>query len=208
MNTISNDCYVMQHDDIERFASTLADGFSQYNLFQHICNGEYDHQKMTYFWAVSLSLVEHNAICIADSKEVNSVLVYIRPNSKEPGVMEYIKKGGLKLLFKLGAKSAIRLLSFDAEAQRVAKRHKYKGDGYLMAFATRLDKQGQHYGKPLITALLNHLDQTGEGCYLETLKAKNVGLYKHFSFELKEQTELKNCDLTLYAMRRAKPKLG
>ena len=75
MNTISNDCYVMQLDDIERFASTLADGFSQYNLFQHICNGEYDHQKMTYFWAVSLSLVEHNAICIADSKEANSVLV-------------------------------------------------------------------------------------------------------------------------------------
>lgn len=55
-----------------------------------------------------------------------------------------------------------------------------------MAFATRLDKQGQHYGKPLMEALLSYLDATGEGCYLETLKAENVALYKRFSFELKE----------------------
>ncbi len=48
------DCYVMQNEDIERFAATLADGFSQYDLFKYICNGKYDHDKMTLFWAVSI----------------------------------------------------------------------------------------------------------------------------------------------------------
>ena len=71
-----------------------------------------------------------------------------------------------------------------------------------MAFATRLDKQGQHYGKPLITALLNHLDASGESCYLETLEAKNVALYQHFSFQLEGQTDSKMGNLTLFAMRR------
>ena len=65
-----------------------------------------------------------------------------------------------------------------------------------------LDKQGQHYGKPLMTALLNHLDASGESCYLETLEAKNVALYQHFSFQLEGQTDSKMGILTLFAMRR------
>ena len=192
----------MQPDDISRFAATLADGFSQYALFQHICGEKYDHEKMSIFWSLSLALLPDNAICMADSKDANSVLVYVRPQSKEAGLFSYIKKGGLKMFFKFGIRSIVRLLRFEAEAQRVAKRYKTQNDGYLMAFATRLDKQGQHYGKPLMEALLSHLNATGEGCYLETLKAGNVALYQQFSFELKEQTNIPLGNLTLYAMHR------
>ena len=192
----------MQPDDISRFAATLADGFSQYALFQHICGEKYDHEKMSIFWSLSLALLPDNAICMADSKDANSVLVYVRPQSKEAGLFSYIKKGGLKMFFKFGIRSIVRLLRFEAEAQQVAKRYKNQNDGYLMAFATRLDKQGQHYGKPLMEALLSHLDATGEGCYLETLKAENVALYQRFSFELREQTNIPLGNLTLYAMHR------
>lgn len=192
----------MQPDDISRFAATLADGFSQYALFQHICGEKYDYEKMSIFWSLSLALLPDNAICMADSKDANSVLVYVRPQSKEAGLFSYIKKGGLKMFFKFGIRSIVRLLRFEAEAQRVAKRYKTQNDGYLMAFATRLDKQGQHYGKPLMEALLSHLNATGEGCYLETLKAGNVALYQQFSFELKEQTNIPLGNLTLYAMHR------
>ena len=79
-------------------------------------------------------------------------------------------------------------------------------DGYLFAIATRLDKQGQNYGKPLINALLRYLDATGQGCYLETLKPENVGLYEHFSFRLMEQTAIRPCNLTMFAMYRPKSK--
>ena len=204
INNVSafKDCYMMQPDDIKSFADTLADGFSQYNLFQYVCNGKYDHEKMSIFWAVSIALLADNAICIADSPQVNSVLVYIRPKCKEPGIINYLKAGGLKMLCKLGLRSAIKLLRFDIEAQRIAKRHRGENDGYIMCFATRIDKQGQHYGKPLIEGLLRYLDEVGEGCYLETLKATNVELYKRFSFTLTEQTTLKTGNLPLFAMRR------
>lgn len=196
-------CYIMQPADIERFAETLADGFSQYDLFKHICGKEYNHDKMQLFWAVSLAVLPDNAICIADSKEVNSVLIYIRPQSKEANTLSYAKAGGFRMLMKLGLRSIMRLLRFEAAAQRVAQRHKTANDGYLMAFATRINKQGQGYGKPLMEALLNYLDASGEGCYLETLKAKNVELYEHFSFRLKEKTDIKLGNLTLYALHRA-----
>lgn len=203
----SKACYIMQQEDIENFAETLSDGFSEYSLFKHICNGTYDHNKMKLFWALSLSLVPDDAICIADSKSANSVLIYVRPNSKEPGPFSYFKKGGLKMLFQFGIRGIIRLLRFEAEAQRIAKRYKTSNDGYLLAFATRLDKQGQHYATPLIKTLLNHLDASGEGCYLETMKVENVELYKHFSFQLKEQTSIQSGVLTLFAMLRPSNKI-
>ena len=107
------------------------------------------------------------------------------------------------MLLKFGIKGIVRLMRFETTTKRIAKRHQTSNDGYLMAFATRLDKQGQHYGKPLIEALLSYLDASGEGCYLETLKAENVTLYQRFSFQLKEQTPIQSEKLTLYAMHRS-----
>ena len=192
----------MQHGDIQRFATTLADGFSQYGMFKHVCYGTYNHDLMRLFWEVSLALLPNNAICIADSKEANSVLAYIPPKSKEPSLLDYMKAGGMKMLFKFGIRRIIRLTRFNIEIEQIAKRYRTANDGYLMAFATRLDKQGQHYGKPLITALLNHLDASGESCYLETLEPKNVALYQHFSFQLTGQKESQMGNLSLFAMRR------
>ena len=196
------DCYVMQRDDIGRFADTLADGFSQYDLFKYVCHGKYDHRRMSHFWAFNIVLNLPDAICIADSEEVNSVLIYIPPRSKEPGLLSNLKAGIVKMAFKAGVGRSIRLAHFDAEAQRIAKRYKGAADGYLFAFATRLDKQGQNYGKPLMDALLRYLDATGQGCYLETLKPGNVGLYERFSFRLMEQKTVRLGNLTMFAMYR------
>ena len=196
------ECYVMQRDDIGRFVDTLADGFSQYDLFKYVCRGKYDHRRMSHFWAFNIVLNLPDAICIADSEEVNSVLIYIPPRSKEPGLLSYLKAGIVKMAFKAGVGRSIRLAHFDAEAQRIAKRYKGADDGYLFAFATRLDKQGQNYGKPLMDALLRYLDATGQGCYLETLKPGNVGLYERFSFRLMEQKTVRLGNLTMFAMYR------
>ena len=194
------ECYVMQRGDVERFA----DGFSQYELFKYACRGKYDRRRMSHFWAFNIVLNLPDAICIADSKEVNSVLIYIPPRSKEPGLLSYLTAGVVKMAFKAGLRHSIRLSRFDAKAQKVTQRYKAADDGYLFAFATRLDKQGQNFGKPLMNALLRYLDATGQGCYLETLNPGNVGLYEHFSFSLKEQTEIKSGGLTLFAMHRPK----
>ena len=75
-------CYIMQPEDIERFADTLADGFGQYSLFKYICGGKNVRDKMRLFWTVSLALAPDNAICMADSKEANSVLVYVRQTAR------------------------------------------------------------------------------------------------------------------------------
>ena len=193
----------MRQEDIERFASTLSDGFREYGMFRFICNGSYSYSKMKLFWAVQIALCRKDAICIADSINANSVMIYIRPGSQEPGIMEYFKTGGIKMLLTIGLGGIIKLMRFDTQMQKVAKRYKSEKDGYLLAFATRLSMQGQGYGKLLMDALLQYLDNSGEGCYLETFKEENVELYSHFSFELMEKTHVNMGGLTLYAMYRS-----
>ena len=102
------ECYIVQPNDLQCFADTLADGFREYSMFKHICYGTYNHDIMHLFWEVSLALLPDNAICIADSKEANSVLVYILPKSKDSGLLDYIKTGGMKMFFKFGIRRIIR----------------------------------------------------------------------------------------------------
>lgn len=199
---IFNDCYIMQPDDIGKFAHALAEGFSRYPLFEYVCGWNYDSHKMELVWMLSIALYTGGVVAIADSKEANSVLLYVRPGATQPDIFSYLRAGGIKLLFKLGLKSAIRLLRFESYAQTISSKYKTSADGYILAFATRLDKQGQHYGKRLLETLLRYLDASGQGCYLETLKPENVSFYERFGFELREQAMVPYSNLPLFAMSR------
>lgn len=187
---------------MERFCEVMADGFSRYRLFEWVCGNKYDNAKMSLFWRVTIELAGNSAICLADSAELNSVLVYLKPEYNEPSLWDYLRKGGITLLWKMGLRSAVRLLSFDGAAKRVSKKYRTEGCGYIVGFATQIDRQGCGYGSRPINALLRYLDQRGEGCYIETLRRENVAIYEHYGFQLMEQCDFTQADLTLYAMRR------
>ena len=74
---------------------------------------------MRLFWEISLAILPYNAICIDDSKDANSVLAYIPPKSKDPGVLNYMKAGGLKMFFKFGIRRIIRLMRFNIEIEQL-----------------------------------------------------------------------------------------
>lgn len=66
---------------------------------------------------------------------VNTTVISVKSS-----LQSYIKEGGLKMVFKFGLGGIIRLLRFEARAKRVAGKYQTADDGYLMAFATRIDK--------------------------------------------------------------------
>jgi len=51
--------------------------------------------------------------------------------------------------------------------------------------------------------MLDLCDQENMVCYLETNKESDVSLYKHFDFELAEQTQIPKSDVIHYAMTRS-----
>lgn len=163
MNTrqrlLLKDIYLMQLDDISRFTATLAD------VFPYSSTSAAESTTMTR-WAYSghcrlpFCQIMPSALPTARIPFGTNLCPSTKQGSRS---ILLSKKRGLKMVFQFGIRSIIRLLHFEAEAKRVAKRHQTANDGYLMAFATRIDKLGQHYGKPLIEALLSYLDASGEG---------------------------------------------
>lgn len=196
------DCYTMQPKDVEAFAEILADGFSNYSLFKQILGGVYDKEKMKLFWKTSILVSKNDSIFLADSEEIHSVLIFTQPKSKEHGIFSYLRNGGIKLIIKIGIKSIIRFLQFNDDIQKYKNKYQGDNDGYLLAFATDTNKQHHGYGKKTLNALLKYLDSNNIGCYLETFDEENINLYKHFGFELMEQSNIRLDNLPLMAMYR------
>lgn len=187
---------------MERLYATMADGFSHYRLFEWVCGKEYDMTKMSLFWRITIELADEAAVCLADSAELNSVLVYLKPEYEEPSLWDYLRKGGVSLLWNMGLRSAMRLLTFDSAAKRISQQYRTEGCGYIVGFATRVDRQHCGYGSRPMKALLRYLDERGESCYIETLRKENLAIYEHYGFHLMEQHNFAPADLTIYAMRR------
>lgn len=200
-DTIFADCIPLTPERVGLFAQTLAKGFRDYPLFEYVCGDGYDEAKMTLFWEVSLRLLGKEALCYARDAEASSVIVYLPPGYKEVGVVDYLRIGGVRMLFKMGIASTLRLLRFDGRASRLAGR--YGSDsGYIMGFATRAEHRGKGFGTHLMQKLICYMNQRGESCYLETLKDENVALYEGFGFDLKEQSQIPYTEIPIYAMHR------
>ena len=66
--------------------------------------------------------------------------------------------------------------------------------------------RGKGLGSSIMQPMLENLDNNHQDCYLETLLPINVDIYKKYGFELKEEVNVPNTDLTLYAMLRVAKK--
>ena len=62
--------------------------------------------------------------------------------------------------------------------------------------------RGRGYRSLLIRAKLAELDKQNVPCYLETMKEKNVSIYRHFGFEVVEEGIIPDTDVPMWAMLR------
>jgi GNAT superfamily N-acetyltransferase len=193
-------CYKMTENDIDAFAECLAKGFKNYPLFEYASLYKYDIEKAKSFWSATLKIVGKYGLCYASDRRINSVMIYLPPETHEPGAWEYIQNNCLREILSTGLIATLRLVRFDAIANSIANRHKTKNCGYLMAIATLPEMQKAGQGKKLLNALIAYLNISHQDCYLETLKAGNVPLYEHFNFTLKETSHKLSSKLPIFAM--------
>jgi ribosomal protein S18 acetylase RimI-like enzyme len=75
-------------------------------------------------------------------------------------------------------------------------------DWYLFNLSIKKDAQGKGIASKLMRPMLGFLDDERMVAYLETNKADNVGLYRHYGFELKKEELIPKSPVTHYAMVR------
>lgn len=78
-------------------------------------------------------------------------------------------------------------------------------DWYLYNLSIKKDAQGKGIASKLMRPMLQFCDDERMVAYLETNKESNVGLYRHYGFDLMKEEQIPKSTVTHYAMVR-KPK--
>jgi ribosomal protein S18 acetylase RimI-like enzyme len=75
-------------------------------------------------------------------------------------------------------------------------------DWYLYNLSVSRKAQGKGIASRLLQPMLSFCDRENMVCYLETNKAGNVSLYRHYGFRLAEEQLIPKSDVMHYAMTR------
>ena len=75
-------------------------------------------------------------------------------------------------------------------------------DWYLYNLSIRKDAQGKGIASKLMRPMLQFCDDERMVAYLETNKESNVGLYRHYGFDLMREEQIPTTPVTHYSMVR------
>jgi ribosomal protein S18 acetylase RimI-like enzyme len=136
------------------------------------------------------------------SPELEGVCVWLPSARSEITLWRALRSGGMNLQRKLGKENMKRLVHFSDFVDAIHRRDVQGPHCYLFFIGIDPAAQGKGYGGKLITEGLSRLDRERMPCYLTTQNEKNVGLYRHFGFEVVGQLTLPGTSLVHTGMLR------
>lgn len=194
--------YIVKKEDLEKLASVAADAYENYPLHNWFTKGKYDEKASKLIMQISLKTMVEDAVIYADSEEINGFAVWLPFGFTGSKTLPFLMNGGLKLILHAGLGIIGRLLIYETYAMNLKKDFTDHYDWYLYNLSIRKDAQGKGIASKLMKPMLQFCDDEKMVAYLETNKESNVGLYKHYGFELKSEELIPKTTVTHYSMVR------
>ena len=194
--------YIVQEKDLDYLAEVSADAYKDYPLHNWFTKGKYDEKASKLLMQITLKTMTKDAIIYADSEEMNGFAVWIPFGFTGNKAIPFLKSGGLKLIFHSGFGIINRLSAYEKYAMNLKKEFTDHYDWYLFNLSVKKDAQGKGIASKLLRPMLEFCDDEKMVAYLETNKESNVGLYKHYGFELKKEEVIPKTPVSHYAMVR------
>ena len=197
--------YIIQEKDIDRLAEVAADAYRDYPLHNWFTKGKYDAKASELLMKITLKTMTEDAVICADSEEINGFAVWLPFGFKGNKTLPFLKNGGIKLFLYTGIGFIGRLLTYEKYAMKLKKEFTDNYDWYLFNLSIKQDAQGKGIASKLMRPMLQFCDDEKMVAYLETNKEANVGLYRHYGFDLMKEELIPKTPVMHYAMVR-KPK--
>ena len=194
--------YVVQKKDIERLADVSVDAYRDYPLHNWLTNGRYDAVASKLLMHTSLKTMMKDALIYADSEEMNGFAVWLPFGFSGNRAIPFVVNGGFKLVLHSGFGMIGKLLEYDNYAMGLKKEFTDNYDWYLFNLSIKKDAQGKGIASKLMRPMLQFCDDERMVAYLETNKEVNVGLYRHYGFDLMREEKIPNSSVMHYAMLR------
>ena len=194
--------YLVQKKDLNRLAEVAADAYRDYPLHNWFTKGEYDAVASRLIMEISLKTMTEDAVMYADSEAINGFAVWLPFGFSGSKTMPFLMNGGARLILHAGVGIIGRLLTYETYAMDLKKQFTDHYDWYLYNLSIKKDAQGKGIASKLMRPMLQFCDDERMVAYLETNKEGNVGLYRHYGFDLMKEELIPKTPVTHYAMVR------
>ena len=194
--------YIVDEKDLDRLAEVAADAYCDYPLHNWFTKGKYDAKAASLLMEVSLKSMTENAVIYADSEEMNGFAAWLPFGFTGNKTLPFLANGGLRLFLHSGFGLVGRLLTYENYAMNLKKTFTDHYDWYLFNLSIRKDAQGKGLASKLMRPMLQFCDDERMVAYLETNKEANVGLYRHYGFDLMKEEQIPKSTVMHYAMVR------
>ena len=194
--------YIVEKKDLDRLAEVAADAYRDYPLHNWFTKGKYDAVASDLIMQISLKTMTEDAVIYADSEEMNGFAVWLPFGFSGSKTLPFLMNGGLKLILHSGPGIIGRLLTYETYAMNLKKQFTDNYDWYLYNLSIKKDAQGKGIASKLMRPMLQFCDDERMVAYLETNKEGNVGLYRHYGFDLMKEELIPKTPVTHYSMVR------
>ena len=194
--------YIVQPKELGRLADVAADAYRDYPLHNWLTKGTYDAKASKLLMEVSLRTMTEDAVIYADSEELNGFAAWLPFGFTGNKALPFLLNGGLSLFLHSGLGIVGRLLTYETYAMNLKKEFTENYDWYLYNLSVKREAQGKGIAGKLMRPMLQFCDDERMVAYLETNKEANVGMYRHFGFDLMREEQIPKSDVMHYAMVR------
>ena len=151
---------------------------------------------------ITLKTMTKDAVIYADSEEMNGFAAWLPFGFTGNKTMPFLFSGGLKLILHSGFGIINKLSVYEKFSMGLKKEFTDNYDWYLFNLSIKKDAQGKGIASKLMRPMLQFCDDERMVAYLETNKEANVGLYKHYGFDLMKEELIPKTSVMHYAMVR------
>ena len=194
--------YLVQKKDLHRLAEVATDAYRDYPLHNWLTKGKYDAVASHLLMEVTLKTMTKDAVIYADSEEFNGFAAWLPFGFTGNKTVPFLMNGGMRLFLHAGFDMIGRLQTYENYAMNLKKQYTDHYDWYLFNLSVKKDAQGKGIASKLMRPMLQFCDDERMVAYLETNKDTNVGLYRHYGFDLMKEEVIPKTPVTHYAMVR------
>ncbi len=198
-----NELYKIKKEDLKKCAKVAAKAFIDDESSKFLLASKLTYKSLYEYYLLLYKATFNKMHMFAESKNINGFIIFAPLKNSELSLWDCIKTGGLKTIFSLGLGVIKRSLAYEQNCINIRKKLISKDTWYIFQFGVSPQKQGKGLGSKTIKPFLNWLDSKKIDCYLETQKAENVEMYKHFGFLLKSIDTLPEKKESQFAMLRS-----
>lgn len=200
--------YEVQKRDYDRAEKLITESFIDDPGVLFLLNSsKYNPEIARHLHRFNLEYAGRYGKILASSENLEAITLWVHSSVKKTIIKDIIC-GGLSITRKM-YKDFLKINKKYFDFSNTLHHRSIKGPHwYLSSLTVDKDQQGKHFSSKVMQPFLDYCDKTGQACYLETHKEKNVQIYQHFGFTVAEKANMPGTQTPQWAMVRIPGRLN